>query len=553
LSRTTANNDLSQRADTVWLSRAHFALRAVLLGVLPLLPCVAGAAGPTPALGEAAPAAGPQRMYIREIRVRGSSLLGAPEVQETVYPYLGPGRTPEDVEQARAALEKAYQDKGYQTARVSIPPQQARRGVIYLQVEETKVGRVRVNGARYYLPSEIKRKAPSLAEGTVPDFHRVTTDIVALNRQADLRVTPVLRAGAEPGTVDIDLNVEDKPPLHGSLELNNRYSPSTTQLRLNGAISYANMWQAGHTLGFGFQLAPERLSDAEVFSGYYIAPVPSVDNLSLMLQATRQDSDISTLGGASVAGRGYVVGMRGLVTLPGTKNFSQSFSAGIDYKHFDENISTVGGNIATPIDYYPFSLNYGAFWSGSGITELNASLNFHLRGMGSSQTVFDNKRTQSDGSFFYLRSDLSHTHDLPEGLQVFAKIQGQASDQPLVNSEQLGGGGLGTVRGYPEATALGDNGVFGTIELRSPNLIGKQGDKANEWRFHAFVDAGVLTLNSPLVGQQSRFGLASFGLGSRFRFDNHFNGSLDAGVPLIGQAPVNPHEISVTFRGWADF
>src|ERR1035437_1148062 len=37
LSRTTANNDLSQRADTVWLSRAHFALRAVLLGVLPLL------------------------------------------------------------------------------------------------------------------------------------------------------------------------------------------------------------------------------------------------------------------------------------------------------------------------------------------------------------------------------------------------------------------------------------------------------------------------------------------------------------------------------------
>ncbi len=61
-----------------------------------------------------------------------------------------------------------------------------------------------------------------------PNFGDVTKDIVSLNQWPDRRVTPALRAGVAPGTVDVDLNVEDKSPLHASLEVNNRQSPSTT-------------------------------------------------------------------------------------------------------------------------------------------------------------------------------------------------------------------------------------------------------------------------------------------------------------------------------------
>ena len=190
------------------------------------------------------------------------------EVEEAVYPFLGPERSADDVDQARAALEKAYQTKGYQTVSVQIPPQQVTSGVVILQVIEGKVGRLRVRGARYFSPDQIKKAAPSLAEGTVPDFNRVSQDIVALNQLADRPVTPTLRAGIEPNTVDIDLNVKDTLPLHGNLEFNNRYSPNTTPLRLNGAVSYSNLWQLGHSAGFSFQVAPENLKDAEVFSAY---------------------------------------------------------------------------------------------------------------------------------------------------------------------------------------------------------------------------------------------------------------------------------------------
>ena len=198
-------------------------------------------------------------IYIREYRVRGATRLPKEEIEEAVYPFLGPGRTPVDVEDARAALEKAYKDKGYQTVVVQVPPQSGAGGVIFLQVVENRVGRLRVRGSRYFSPTQIKKEAPSLEEGTVPNFNAVSRDIVALNQLPDRRVTPSLRTGVAPGTVDIDLEVQDKFPLHGSLELNNRYSPDTTELRLNGAVSYNNLWQLGHSIGFSFQLAPERL------------------------------------------------------------------------------------------------------------------------------------------------------------------------------------------------------------------------------------------------------------------------------------------------------
>jgi len=494
-------------------------------------------------------------LYIREYRVEGARRLQPLDVEAAVYPFLGPGRTADDVELARVALEKAYHDKGFQTVSVLVPQQDPRRGVIRLEVVEGKVGRLRVNGARFFLPSNIKREAPSLAEGTVPDMNRVTQDIVGLNRLADRRVTPVLRQGVEPGTVDIDLNVEDKRPLHGSLELNNRYSSNTTELRLDGGLSYSNLFQLGHSAGMNFQLAPENTHDALVFSGYYLARVS--DGLSLMLQGTKQNSDISTLGGAAVGGRGQILGLRVLRDLPSTATFSQNFNLGMDYKHFDETLVIGSSTIATPIEYYPLSANYGASWlADKSFTELNTSLNFHLRGLGSSGHDFSNKRYNADGSYAYIRSDLAHTHDFTAGMQVFGKIQGQLASQPLVNAEQSAAGGLGSARGYLEGTALGDNSLFGSLELRSPSLIGspsKTGARTDEWRFHLFTDAGLLGLCNALPGQQSSYSFASAGTGMRFKFKNHYNGSLDAAVPFISQTDSHAGDVRVTFRGWADF
>lgn len=495
----------------------------------------------------------PTKFFIKEYRVQSAHKLSRLEIEEAVYPFLGPDRNADDVEQARTALENAYRAKGYQTVSVQVPPQNGAGGIIVLQVTEAPVGRLRVKGSRFYSPKLIKQAAPSLAEGTVPNFNAVNRDIVALNQLPDRRVTPTLRAGVEPGTVDIDLNVADTLPLHGALELNNRYSPDTTELRINASVSYNNLWGLGHSIGFSTQLAPERIGDAQVYSAYYLARIPEVDWLSLLAQGTKQDSNVSTLGGTGVSGRGEIVGGRAIINLPISKNFYHSLTLGADYKHYTQNVTVAESEILTPVTYYPMNLDYTATWAPPGsTTTLDAGVTFNVRGLGSSGAEFDFNRFKASGNFSYVRGDLSHMHELPAKWQIFGKVQGQAASGPLLSSEQFNAGGLSTARGYLESEVLGDDAVFASVELRTPSLLPKAGI-GNEWRFYLFTEGGWVDLQEALPEQDSDFSLASIGAGTRIHLQNHFNGSLDLGVPLIDQTQSKAWDLLLTFRVWADF
>lgn len=493
-------------------------------------------------------------LYVREYRVRGNKILKSVEIEEAVYPFMGPGRSETDIDQARQALEKAYKDKGYQTVYVETPRQTGARGVIFFNVVEATVGRLRVKNSRYFLPSAIKAQAPSMAEGTVPNFTEVQKDIIALNRWRDRKITPELRAGVVPGTVDIDLVVEDKLPFHGSLELNNQHNANTVPLRLSGSLSYGNLWQRGHTVGMSFQVAPEKASDGTVYSAFYSAPLESVEGLSVMLSGTLQDSNISTLGGGAVIGKGTIVGLRLMKTLPAEAGYFHSLSFGMDYKDFVQDVNVAGGVISSPIKYFPITLAYSASKvADKSFTEVNAALVFHFSQLGGSRSEFNARRFGAQDNFFYFRGDLSHTHDLPGGLQVYGRMQGQASTSPLINTEQIAGGGPNSVRGYLIATQLGDSGIFGSLELRSPSFLGDGKDKENEWRAYGFIEAGKLYSNQTLPGELRTQDIASIGLGTRFRYLNHLFGSLDLGMPLITQPNANRGNLYLVFRLGADF
>jgi hemolysin activation/secretion protein len=493
-------------------------------------------------------------LFIREYRVKGARKLPRTEVEKAVYPFLGPGRTREDVERARAALETAYHENGLQTVAVRIPPQKGERGIVYLQVVEIPVGRLRVKGAVYSSPEKIKSMAPSLQEGEVVNFNEVPKDIVALNQLPDRQVTPSLQPGVQPDTVDVDLNVKEMLPVHAGLELNNRNSPNTTALRLNANFSANNLGQSGDSLGFSFQGSPESLSEVKVFSVYYVSRFEGADWLSLMVQGMKQDSNVSTLGDVAVAGRGQTLGAHAIMNLPADSGFTQSLSAGIDYKHFDQNVKIGSNAVVTPITYYPIGATYTATWQGKhSSTEADVGVTFHMRGMGGGSADFNNNRYNADANFIYLHGDLSRTQDLPRGFQLYGKVQGQIADQPLLNSEQITGGGLGTVRGYYEAEEVGDSGLFGSIELRSPSLLGLVSTKKGDWRVYVFGDTGWLTVIDSLQDQKTHFDFASVGVGSRFRLLDHFSGSVDASLPLLKEGQTKANDPRLTFRAGLDY
>lgn len=517
--------------------------------------------------GDAAKPAAPEaRFDIDEFRVEGADNLPQIEIEAAVYPFLGPNKSAQDVEKARAAVEKAYHDKGLQTVSVGVPQQDAQRGFIVLKVAENRVGRLRVKGSRYFDLKNIKDNAPSLKEGTLPNFQDVTKDIVALNRWADRRITPALRAGVAPGTVDVDLNVEDTYPLHGSIELNNKQSPSTTPLRTSVSMHYDDLWQLGHSMTWTYQVAPMNPKDAMVVSGSYLART-EIDWLSVLVYGLVSDSAVATVGGANVIGPGQVVGGRAVLTLPSKGDLFQTLSLGVDYKEFKQTLKLGSDAFDSPVTYVPLVGTYGATWQGDGhLTQLNATITAGLRGVGSSRDEFDAKRFDATASFITLHADISHTQDFAGGFQLYAKLQGQVADQPLVSSEQFSLGGQDTVRGYLESEVLGDYGIAGTLELRTPNLAQYMQQKLpnplgdaikfnafDEWRFFAFVDGGNARIHEPLPDQQSHFDLASYGVGMRMKTLRYLNSVVFVGMPLTSQQVTVANHPRISFRLWGEF
>jgi len=513
----------------------------------------AGLEGPAKAASAASPS---RRVFdVNEYRVEGATKLSTRDLEKVLNPFLGPGRTLEDVEKARAALEKEYSDRGFQTVTVAIPPQTVREGVVTLKVTEGTVGRLRVQGARYFSPSDIKALAPSVAEGTVPNFNDVVRDIVALNQLPDRRVSPQVHAGVAAGTVDVDLVVQDSLPLHGSLELNNRYSPNTTPYRVNGALRYENLWQAGHTLGFAFQVAPQHPPDAEVFSAYYLVRFPGLTWFTLTASGVIQNSDISTLGATAVTGRGQIFGARATFTLPSAPGFYQTVNAGPDYKHYGEGITQGTSTISTPITYVPLTAQYSASWAGeSSQMQLGLTTVLDLRGFGSDSADFDAKRFGASGSFIYWKADFSRVDEVGLGMQMAERASGQLALDPLVSPEQFTVGGVDSVRGYLEVQAAGDFGAVGSVELRSPSLLAWAGAAApDEWRFFAFADAGWTGIWQALVDEPPSYGLISAGGGTRARVLGHLSGTLQVGMPFRTVGNTEKGQPRVEFQVVGDF
>jgi hemolysin activation/secretion protein len=509
---------------------------------------------------EAAPAAAPgpadaRRVNINEYIVRGNTVLDARDIERAVYPYLGPERTLADIESAREALQAIYQERGYQSVYVDLPEQQVADGIVFLQVSETKVGRVRVVGAQHYSPLAIRDEVPALKEGEVPNFNQAQAELTGLNKGASRQVVPLVREGRLPGTMDVDLKVEDKSPWNASLGLNNDYSADTTRLRSTASLGYDNLSQLGHSVSLTFFTAPQETDNAKVWSGSYSMPLSG--RWSLQFSGYKSDSNVATIGGTNVLGKGHSFGVSATYAMDPQGDWSNSLSIGLDYKKFDEATRYGANEDQIPIKYLPFTLAYNGYrysessHSSLGLSVVGASGSFFNQG--SDWQEFDNKRYMASPSFALLRGDGSHAQNLFGEWQLGLRGSFQLASGALVSNEQFSAGGATSVRGYLAAERTGDDGFLGSVEWRTPSLARWLGSNVNEWRFYAFADAATLRLRDPLPEQDSSYSLASVGLGTRMQVLDWLSGSFDWGYPLKDGPNTRKHDPRLNFSVRASF
>ncbi len=532
-------------------------LRPGLKAALWLLAGMAAAANAVAADG-AAPAAeqGLPRFDIYQYVVGGNSVLSALAIELAVTPHLGERKTLRDVEAARAALEKAYQSAGYLTVAVSIPEQAVDTGEVALQVVEGEVDRLRVNGAEYTLPSSLKAAVPELAEGKVPNFPVLQAQVAALNRTADARVTPVLKAGALPGTVEVQLDVDDQLPLHGSVELNNRQTPNTTATRLSASLHYDNLWQRHHSVSLTLQAAPERPSDARVASLSYTLPVEPIGSV-LSLYAVHSRSQFASLAnapGLGLLGNSDTAGLRLSSSFGAGTDMPQTVSAGLDYKDIAQTVMVRGGGSSdSPISYVPLVASYnGSLIDGERLSALDLTLTTGIRGLlGNTDAKFAAKRAGASANFLSVRGGLAHTEPLGRWA-LYAKLDVQQSTGPLVPTEQMVAGGADSVRGYLEGEIAGDIGLRTTFELRTPRVA--LGAASSDWRLGGLVFVDLARLRTlQAVAPQPRFSsLGGAGLGLRLSAPSGLSLEADLARALVAGDTTRSGDLRLHARAlWA--
>lgn len=490
------------------------------------------------------------RFDVLHIVVDGNTVLKSAVIEAAVYPFMGPGRSAEDIESARQALEAAFHKAGYETVSVeaSAAPEGG-DGVLHLRATEGRIDRLRVSGPRYTSLNTVKAALPALSPGEVPRMPEVQKQLEQLRAaSADREITPILRAGRTPGMVEAELRVKDRLPLHGGVEINNRNSVNTSSTRLIGSLRYDNLWQRYHSASLQYQAAPEK-QDVEVWAGTYVLPVLDEWRLALYGVGVDSTSPINNAGALAVIGNGMIFGARLVRPLPTRSNYSHNLSLGVDYKDFSQNVLRVGADDDnTPISYLPFLVRYEGVWrqADESSTRVASEINFSVRGVGNSHREFSAKRFAARANYFFFVVEAEHLEVLPYDVRVRGRITGQLADSPLISNEQFSAGGLENVRGYHETEVLGDDGVFVSLELQSPPW--SPAAALGPLRIASFIDGAHLSVKEALPGTDDEIDLAAAGLGLHWALLRSLSADLDWAYPLFSVESVRAGDQRIHFK-----
>jgi hemolysin activation/secretion protein len=449
---------------------------------------------------------------VHEYRVLGNTVFTNREIESVLYPLLGDHKTLSDVEVARAALEKAYHDRGFGTVFVDIPEQEVSEKIVRLKVSEGRVHEVHISGARYFSERKILAAVPAATVGTVPNIPVLQQQLSVVNvTTADRSVVPILRAGPLPATVDLSLRVDDHLPFHGSLEMDNQYTPGTKPLRMAASLSYSNLFGRFDNFSIQYQVSPQAASQVTVFAANY-AWGALENGVRPSIYFIDNSSNVPTVGTLGVLGKGQIYGSRLGFPLTDALISPQSITLGADYKHFDQTINLKGTpGLNTPISYVNLSVAYAGNWSSDKLIASSvATANFGPRGIPNNQDTFANKRYKGNGNYFYVKLDDSLTVLLPMGFKLILRADGQYAVEPLILNEDFSITGADGVRGYYEAESLSDIGIKGTVQVQSRALTWKTVPLGDVF---VFYDAGRANELAALPGEPATTELRSFGAG----------------------------------------
>jgi hemolysin activation/secretion protein len=414
------------------------------------------------------------RVFIKEIRVVGSTVFSPEEISRVTAPYTNREVTAEDLEALRIALTRLYVDRGYINSGALLPDQSVKEGIVTYDIIEGQLTGINVGGNRWFRRGYLERR---LALGAGPPLNVNTLQErfqLLLQDQRIERLNADLKPGVRRGEALLDVQVEERFPLRLWLDFNNYQSPSVGAERGILGLEHQNLTGNGDilTLQYGRSDGLDPLLDFK-----YSLPFTARDTTAIfqyrrnsftVVEEPFADLDIETKSEI------FTLGVRQPVYR--TRNTE------ITLEFLGERLSQ-----ETFLLGEPFSLEPGARNGLSVVTALRAGqefvyrtpnqviaarsrFSFGLDALGS--TIHDDNSPDSRffawlGQFQLVRR-LDFLPFLFRDTQLIARSDLQVSDDPLLVLEQIAVGGRYTVRGYRENTLVRDNAFLASLEARVP-------------------------------------------------------------------------------------
>jgi hemolysin activation/secretion protein len=125
-------------------------------------------------------------------------------------------------------------------------------------------------------------------------------------------------------------------------------------------------------------------------------------------------------------------------------------------------------------------------------------------------------------------------------------MDGQYTEDALIQGEQFGIGGWNSVRGFLEREVASDRGFSGSLEFYTPNIAPRRIGIDN-LRLLIFYDAGVVLRNDPVPGDITRQSIAGAGLGLRMSVKKNLAVRVDGASVIDEGGNQQKDEIRVHF------
>jgi len=509
------------------------------------------------------------RFEIRRFVFEGATLVQREQLEADTRQFTGPRRSFSDVQRALEVVERAYSDAGWSAVQVVLPEQELERGEIRFQIIEAKIGRLIVEGNKFFDDTNIRASVPAIVPGKAPNINDIARNLRVANENPAKQAQVLLRSGQEEATVDAVLRVVDEKPEKYSFTVDNTGSPQTGRLRVGLGYQNANLGGKDDVLSAVYVSAPyaDHLDESGRPDRYSLIPSRKVTVLglgyrlplyeagdSLDLQFGNSNVNTGTVANIfSITGAGTILGARYTANLRKLGDYEHRLVFSADWRSYDNKgvrVVNTANQLIPDITVHPVGFTYAGVLRQQD-AEVGFSLGFfrNIAGGndgGAEEFCRQNLRNNGIGNCASSRYELWKwsiyaTRALAADFQARFAMNGQRTNDMLVPGEQFGIGGADSVRGFLEREVADDAGFRGTVEIYTPDFGGKTGIPGARMRALAFVDWGHVTRNRPAPAEVVSQSIGSWGVGIRVAQGTNMAFRVDYAIVLDPNAPNSPN------------